>query len=331
MTGSSDLPEELRRLSVKVKTLIQGNLSPEGAPVQLYEASRHLTSAGGKMLRPYLAVKTCEAVGGREEDVLPAAAALELLHTFTLIHDDIIDNDQTRRGVPTVHSRWGIPVAILAGDLLFANVYRTVLGGGLPPERTIRVLSLITEATVKLCEGQMLDITFPNLQEVEEEEYLKMIRWKTSYLFKTAAEVGGVAGGGTEEQIAALGSFADLSGVGFQIVDDVLGLTADERKLGKPVGSDIREGKKTLPVIHALNNASQGQKALIWRAIGGNATQEEILAARDLMVSLGSVEYTKRKARGYVEAAMKRLDVIPASPAKGSLIQLCNLLVSREF
>jgi len=331
MTKSSDLPEELQRLAVKIKTLIQRNLNPEGAPEPLYEASRHLTSVGGKMLRPYLAVKTCEAVGGREEDVMPAAAALELLHTFTLIHDDIIDNDQTRRGVPTVHSRWGIPVAILAGDLLFANVYRTVLEGSLPPERAIRVLSIITEATVKLCEGQVLDMTFPNLQEVGEKDYLKMVGWKTSCLFKAAAEVGGIAGGGTEKQISALGSFAEFAGIGFQIVDDILGLTADKTKLGKPVGSDIREGKKTLPIIHALNNASQSQKAVIHRAMGGNANQKEILAAKDLIVSLGSIEYTKRKAQRYVEDAKRRLDVLPESTAKDSIIELCNLLVLREF
>jgi geranylgeranyl diphosphate synthase type I len=327
--------DELKKVSEKIKSLANKVLDPYSEPQLLYKASRHLILAGGKMLRPYLAVKTCEIVGGSEEDVLPSAAALELLHTFTLIHDDIMDHDRVRRGVTSVHARWGMPMGIVAGDLLFAKVYDMVLNVTdrvkVSDDKILRVLGLITRAAIVICEGQVLDMTFEKKNNVTEQEYIEMVSKKTSYLFKTAAEVGAVIGGGSEKQIIHLGNFAYLIGIGFQIVDDVLGLTADEKELGKPVGSDIREGKKTFPVIHALQNSDSSQKEKLLRALKKKVTREKMLEARELIISLGSINYAVAKAKEYVENAEKQLEIFPKSRAKKDLLDFSAILINRKF
>lgn len=329
------LHTELKTISSKVKKILLVMLKPQKGSGPLYEAARHLILAGGKMLRPYLVVKSCETVCGRRENALIPAAAIELLHTFTLVHDDIIDRDDTRRGVPTVHTKWDVSAAILSGDLLFATVYKAMLEEAdsktLPPKGMNTVLNLLTQAAIKLCEGQMLDITFTKLEDITEENYIEMIGKKTSYLFKTAAEVGAVVGGGTNLQIQRLGEFANLSGFAFQIIDDILGLTAEEHKLGKPVGNDIREKKKTLPIIHALQHSTSTQKITILKATDRNASKTDVLKARDTIISLGSVSYSLSKAEGYIHRAVKQLDIFPQEPTKVSLLQFANLLVKRSF
>ncbi|WP_309493244.1 polyprenyl synthetase family protein [Candidatus Hecatella orcuttiae] len=338
MASNSSLPwpDDLGEVSRKVGKIIAEMLTVEKPELQLlYQAARHLPSAGGKMLRPYLAVKTCELVGGNAENALPVAAAVELLHTFTLIHDDIIDRDPVRRGVASVHARWGEPVGIIAGDLLFAKVYEAVLEkagkGGIPESRALKVFALLTEAAIQLCEGQMLDMTYPKVEEVTEEQYFMMVEKKTAYLFKTAAQAGAIVGGGSQSQVERLGSFARLAGLAFQIVDDVLGLTASEEKLGKPVGSDLREGKKTLPIIHALHHAQLEQRALFLQVMQGTPAEADLLKARELIVSLGSTSYAQRKAEELVREALDELEGFPPTKARADLAALTGLLVRREF
>ncbi|MBS7620428.1 polyprenyl synthetase family protein, partial [Candidatus Bathyarchaeota archaeon] len=217
-------------------------------------AARHLLESGGKRIRPYILLKSCEIVGGDPNNAISFAAAVELLHNFSLIHDDIMDNDPLRRGVPTVHVKWGIPIAITSGDLLFAKTYESILKGKkispLTHDRFIECIERITTATISICEGQAMDLSFQS-SDVGEDDYLKMIDGKTASLFKACAEIGGIVGGGESTEVRILGEFAWNSGVAFQLIDDYLGLIGDEKTLGKPVGSDIREGKKTLIIIHA--------------------------------------------------------------------------------
>jgi len=327
------ISKELKEASSKVKEFLDEVL-PAKEPKILYEASTHLIKAGGKMLRPYLAIKACEAVGGVMEKVLPAAASIELLHTFTLIHDDIMDDDPIRRGVPSVHVKWGLPVAIMAGDLLFAKVYKILaekLSGVIPPKKIIKVIDILTDAAITICEGQTFDVSFSHLEKVSEKDYIDMVSRKTSQLFKAAAEVGAIIGGGTAFQVKRLGKFAGLLGIAFQIVDDVLGLEADEKTLGKPVGSDLREGKKTILTIYAFKKAKKKQKEILFSAMRKDSSQEEILEAKKVMEELGSVEYAMAKAKKYIEKAEKQLEKLPETDAKKSLINLANFVLKRNF
>ncbi len=332
---SRELVEQLNDATTKVNATINQILSGEGEPEALYKATRHLIDAGGKRLRPFLALKSCEIVGGQVEHALPAAAAIELLHNFTLIHDDIMDGDSKRRGVPTVHVLWGIPMAINAGDLLFAKVYealfRHTVAAGVPLRRVFRVAETLTEATIAICEGQALDMLFEERETVSEEEYFKMIEGKTATLIRASAKSGAMIGGGKPSQVQRLGNFAYYSGLAFQIVDDVLGLTADEKVLGKPVGSDIREGKRTLIIAYALSRANEKQRGLILSTLGDrNASAERTEDVRRTINSLGAIEYASERAERLVEKAKLQLSPFPDTSTKNALLDLSDFIISRS-
>jgi len=334
MSEAHQIQKNLLETTAPVNEFI-ANILQDKKPVQIYEASRHLIEAGGKRLRPFLTIKACEAAGGTPKDAIPFAAAVEILHNFTLVHDDVMDHDSLRRGSPTVHTKYGEPMAVLAGDMLFAKVYQSVLDyapAHISSEDVVYALQKLTDAIITLCEGQVLDISFPKATDVSEEDYLFMISGKTSALFKACAEVGAIAAGAQAEVIDALGKFAWDAGITFQIIDDILGVTAEEKTLGKPVGSDIREGKKTLIMIHALKHADEKQKKTLLEAMKGEeTTHEEIEAAVDVLREVGSIEYAKKEAKKYLETAFESLNLVKDSEAKTQLIALVNYFVQREY
>jgi geranylgeranyl diphosphate synthase type I len=324
------IESRLEDSAVKVDGFIDDLLRGEG-PEVLYDAARHLIKAGGKRLRPYLALRSCELVGGDERDAIPFSAAVEVLHNFTLVHDDIMDNDDLRRGVPTVHAKWGLPVAIAAGDLLFAKVYEALMDAAeVPCDRIKDCVKRVTDATIAICEGQVLDVSFPGMSDVSEEDYLTMIGKKTAALFKASAEVGAIAGGGSESDVERLGSYAWNAGITFQMVDDYLGVTADEKTLGKPVGSDLREGKKTLIVIHALSHASVKERKEIERVLANtSADKKSIEGVQRMLADLGSLDYALERARNYATEATTLLKGFPDSRARRDLIELVDYFMKR--
>ena len=331
----SRLSSQISESAEKVNSFIEKVVDIESEPQPLYRASRHIIEAGGKRLRPFLVLKSCKLVEGREEDAIPTAAALELLHTFTLIHDDIMDQDEKRRGVPTVHTRWGVAIAIVAGDLLFAKVYETITNytntKHVTPKRILQVLKEISEATIALCEGQTRDMMFENNETVSEEEYLEMIKGKTAALFETSARCGGILGGATKSQVEHLGEFGRYSGIAFQVIDDVLALTADEKVLKKPVGNDIREGKRTLIVVYALEKASKSQRKTILETLGNkDASPRSIQETIELIDSLGAIDYAKEVAEKSIERAKEALTSFPASENREDLISLSDLIFARQ-
>jgi len=332
----SRLSPQLAETAEKVNRFIEGVVDLEREPTILYRAARHIIDAGGKRLRPYLVLKSCRLVGGREEDAIPTAAALELLHTFTLIHDDIMDEDEKRRGLPTVHTQWGVSTAIVTGDLLFAKVYETITKftdpSRVPPKRILQVLRNISEAAVAICEGQTRDMMFEHNEIVSEDEYFEMIRAKTAALFETSARCGGILGGAKKSQVERLGKYGHYAGVAFQLIDDVLGLTADEKALGKPVGSDIREGKRTLIIVHALKHASENQRKKILETLENrSASPQRIQEIIDLVGSLGSINYAEEKAREYIKKSRKALTNFPATEDREDLISLADLIFARRY
>ena len=334
MSKAKEIQEKLNETAEPVNAFIE-NLLMDRKPSQLYKASQHIINAGGKRLRPFLTIKSCEAAGGKKKDAIPFAAALEILHNFTLVHDDVMDHDELRRGKPTVHAIYGEPMAILAGDLLFSKVYQSVLDyapAQMSSDDVVMALQKMTDAIIVLCEGQALDVSFPKATDVSEDDYIFMIGAKTSALFKACAEVGAIVACGTSETIKSLGSFAWDAGIAFQIVDDILGITADESKLGKPVGSDIREGKKTIIMIHALKNANDEQRAVLMKAMKGEeSTHDEIDSAVQVLTELGSIDYAKREAAKYLENAVKSIENLEDTAAKKQLIDLVNYFVQREY
>jgi geranylgeranyl diphosphate synthase type I len=335
MTEVVALLDELQRIG----KLVDGYLEPQLArrrPARLWEAAYHLPKAGGKRLRPFFTINVCKALGGREEDALPPAVAIELIQAFSLVHDDIIDRDSTRRGVPTVHKKWGVPTAIVAGDLLHIKAYDIVTKAALTNQRLARVLPNIIDeinrSTIEICEGQELDEELERKLQPTESEYFEMISKKTAALFEASTAVGAQAAESTSEAVESMREFGQALGIAFQIVDDILGVTADEKELGKPVGSDIREGKRTLLVIHTLTKGSCQERKSLLKALGNRkATARDSSTATKALISSGAVEYSRRKAREYTEKARTALLTLPESDYRTLLDNALTFVVKRTY
>lgn len=268
-----------------------------------------LHSDAGKRLRPIFLLLSCEAQGGNWEQALPAAAAVELLHNFSLIHDDIEDRDATRRGRPTLWALWGEAQAINAGDALFALSYRALLDlqrAGAPPERVLAALGCFDRAVLQLTEGQCLDMAFENETAVEEATYLRMVGGKTAALLGLVCELGGLLAGAPPERVQALREFGVYLGLSFQMQDDVLGLWGDPARTGKPVGADLRQGKKTLPILHgaAQSEALRARIAALKHTPTNDGAIIETCAALE---AAGSRAYAEARAAEYQHRAQEAL------------------------
>lgn len=322
-------------ISEKVNDFIFDTL--KGKPAELYEASLHYIKAGGKRLRPLITVLACRISGGKEDIAIPGAAAVEVLHTFTLVHDDIIDKDDFRRGVPTVHRLWGIDMAILAGDTLHAYAYKCLLRAvdvGVPIERVLKSMNYLTDATITIAEGQALDMLLPLRQNVSVDDYIEMVNKKTATLFAISATIGATLAGAQEKVVENLREIMTSAGIAFQIRDDILGLIGDEKVLGKPVYSDLREGKMTILVIYAYNKASENEKKKIKLVLGNRAaTIEELREVAEIIKRLGAVEYAEYLADTYAEKAINLLKTVESvdSEALTMLKDVVNFMVRRNY
>jgi geranylgeranyl diphosphate synthase type I len=301
-------------------------------PENLHSASNHIIKAGGKKIRPALVLLTAEAVGGNRKWAYKTAAAVELIHTFSLIHDDIMDGDEMRRGMPAVHTLWGEPMAILAGDVLFSKAFELVTqtqAEDIPSENVITALKTVVDSCIKICEGQALDMDFEGKLDVKEEDYLKMIYKKTAALIAAATKSGAIIGGGSEEQVEALSQYGELIGMAFQIQDDYLDVISDEEELGKPVGSDIVEGKMTLMVVHTLEAATDADKEELI-SILESGDESNTNRAIEIFNKYDSITYARDIALENVNQAKKLLDMMDDSPAKEALYNLADFVLERK-
>ncbi|MFZ2412187.1 MAG: polyprenyl synthetase family protein, partial [Candidatus Methanoperedens sp.] len=248
--------EEILQQKAKLVDEAIPKFLPITPPDEMYKAMRHLLDAGGKRLRPSALLLAAEAVGGKPENVMPAAVAIELIHNFTLIHDDIMDEADLRRGLTTVHKKWGTPGAIVAGDALYSKAFEILSCTKSEPSQLVESLELMSKTCTDICEGQWMDMNFQTRKDVTEDEYMRMVEKKTAVLFASAVKMGAVLSGANREVVRALWDFGRLTGVGFQIYDDVIDLITPEEILGKAQGGDIIEGKRTLIVIHALSKGA---------------------------------------------------------------------------
>jgi geranylgeranyl diphosphate synthase type I len=283
-------------------------------------------------MRPVLAMTVADAVGGRGDAAIPFGCCLEIIHNFTLVHDDVIDKDPVRRGQPAVHIKWDIPTAIIAGDALFARGYEALADTDVPDKDLRRLLKLVSEAIFLVAEGQQMDVDFEKLPTVSFSDYEEMVEKKTAVLFACASEGGAIIGGGSEKQIADMREYARLFGIAFQMWDDVLGLIGDPKKVGKPVGNDIRNGKRTLIVVHALENLKAGkQKETLLHALGNQmATAEEVNAAIRVLQETGSIDHIGNMAKRMAKEANAKLACLRDSREKQGLAALAEYSVARE-
>lgn len=329
----SDIANVLKEYSKIVVNAIEENLGVV-EPQELQEACIYLTKAGGKMLRPALTLIVADAVGGNKEDAINTAAAFELVHTFSLIHDDIMDDDDMRRGKPAVHKVWDEPTAILAGDTLFSKAFEMVIASkeeNAHPAAVADALAAVADACVKICEGQASDMGFEGNFDVKEDEYSEMIFKKTGALIAGATKAGAIMGRADQEVIDAMYDYGRYIGQAFQIQDDYLDIVSDEADLGKPVGSDIAEGKMTLMVVKALAEANDEDKARLIEILSNdNSSQDEVDEAIDLFNKYGSIEYAHNLALENVAKAKEVLEILDDSESKQLLIELADFVLDRK-
>ena len=297
----------------------------------LKAAMAHYPAAGGKRLRPLLATIVCEAFGGNPDRAVPFGVALELIHNFTLVHDDVMDEDDTRRGLKTVHCEYGLAEAILAGDAMFARAFELVIESDLDDSRVVKLVEILARSVRLLADGQQMDLDFEDRRIVSPGEYLEMIERKTAVLYSAAAQGGAVVGGASEPQQEAMFEYGRLVGLGFQIWDDVLDLRSDQETFGKPVLNDIRNGKKTLIVVHALDTLKEPEKTALLSVLGKkDATEEELRKGRDILEAVGSVEYASRIANEFVAKAKDKLGTLKDSEHKDALRAFADFMLSRK-
>jgi geranylgeranyl diphosphate synthase, type I len=300
---------------------------------KLIRAMKHYPEAGGKRMRPIMAMLTAEAVGRRGKAALPFGCSLEMVHNFTLVHDDVIDKDPMRRGRPAVHIAFDEPTAIIAGDALFALAYEVLADTDVDGEALRRLLRSVSDTVFLVAEGQQMDVDNEDRTDVSRDEYLDMVEKKTAVLFACAAEGGAIIGHGTEMQIASMKEYARLMGIGFQIWDDVLGIKGDAKKTGKPVGSDIRNGKRTLIVLDAMDRLDKDPlKRVLTDALGNEkASDEAVQAAIRLLEEIGSIDYARRFALDYARRAKDLLSCLPDCEERDMLRELVDYAVGRDL
>jgi len=304
----------------------------KGNPHDLYSAASHLIVSGGKRLRPYMVMKSCEMLGGKTKNAINAASAIEMVHNFTLVHDDIMDNDEMRHGVTTVHKKFGMPIAILAGDVLFSKAYQVVSSTNLPSNSVIELVSRLAKSCVDVCEGQLLDISMANSEKIpSQSQYIKMIEKKTAALFEVSCAMGAICANAKRKDVSNLSSFGKNLGIAFQITDDLIGVLGDSKVTKKPVGNDLREGKKSLPILLAINHANGENKEIILKAFGNSfATQDDIEKALKIIRRLKIEKTVRRQAQSYAQRAKKSIQSYSGS-AKNDLLALLSFVVKRSL
>ena len=319
----------------EVKPLVESRISDSLCAARhsrLSDAMMHLIQGGGKRLRATLPWLVGKAVGDSHSGLLDIGAAIEIVHNFTLVHDDIMDDDDTRRGLNAVHIEYGLPTAINAGDAMLAIAFeRLVSAKGLDNKDVAAMVNRLAWMVRRVSEGQQLDIEFEDRIAVSEEDYFEMIEGKTAVMFLTCAEIGSRMSGADDETIQCMADWGLAVGLCFQLMDDLIDVLSDSDTLGKPAGSDLAQGKRTLMVIHALSQEdSQSQRDLL--AVlgkGESATQQEIDIGLKALDDLGSIQYARERAEMYHSNAHAQLDRLPQSPALIALRELTDYQLKR--
>jgi geranylgeranyl diphosphate synthase type I len=320
---------------------------PLTPPERLYEASRYLLDAGGKRLRPTVLLLVAESLAGvdgtvdggvdyrsfpadgAEIDLMKAAVSVEVIQSFTLIHDDIMDEDDLRRGVPAVHREYDLSTAILAGDTLYSKAFEEMVDTGADPARSVAAVSRLARTCTEICEGQSLDIDFESRDAVTTDEYLEMVELKTAVLYAASASIPATLLG-AEDAVDSLYDYGLDVGRAFQIQDDLLDLTTPSERLGKQRGSDLVEGKRTLVTLHARQQGVDVDDLVEADSVDAVA-DADVEAAVDRLRDAGSIAFAREKAHELVASGKANLDVLPDNEQRAMLADIADYLVEREY
>lgn len=290
------------------------------------EIGRYIQRSGGKRIRPALLLLSARVFGTHGPNCHQLAAVMELVHAATLLHDDIIDDAEVRRGRPSVNARWGNEITVLMGDWLYMTSFTMALA-----QREYRILDILADVTRRMVEGELIQLGLNGNLEITEEQHLDVSMRKTAFLFSACTEIGGILGAADPEQQERLRLYGQNVGMAFQLVDDVLDLTSTETQLGKPVGSDLREGKLTLPLIYLVRDGRPEHRQLVATVLLENGfasvRRETIL---DLLREYHSVERVLEKARSYASCAKESISALPPSQARAALSMIPDFIVERD-
>jgi octaprenyl-diphosphate synthase len=305
-----------------VDELIKKRLHSE--VVLINQIGHYIVNSGGKRMRPVLLLLTSRAFGYEGADHLELAAVVEFIHTATLLHDDVVDASDMRRGQETANSVWGNEASVLVGDFLYSRAFQMMVG-----LHNMRVMEILSEATNTIAEGEVKQLLNVHNADLDEAGYLDVIRSKTAKLFESSAQLGAVLTGRSEEEERAMAAYGMHLGTAFQLIDDALDYSASSEELGKNIGDDLAEGKPTLPLIHVINHGTPEQAALVREALehGGRDRIDEIKQAIE---SAGAIAYTSRSAQTEADKAIAALSVLPDSPYKEALAALAGFAVQRS-
>ncbi|OLC48249.1 MAG: hypothetical protein AUH43_09885 [Acidobacteria bacterium 13_1_40CM_65_14] len=288
---------------------------------------KYIQTSGGKRVRPAVLLMSARLSGYEGDRAILYAAVVEFIHTATLVHDDIIDDSDLRRGRLAVHSRWGNDITVLLGDYLYIKSMALAL-----THDALEIIRLLCDVTLHMIEGELYQLTKNGDADISEDEHFDIIRRKTAYLFGGCAQIGGMLGKVTSDREQALREYGFNLGVAFQLVDDLLDFTGDAQAVGKPIGSDLREGKVTLPLIHLLRQQNDGAGSRIVRDIiaSHNVTEDQWSQLLRSLKEHASIDYAYRKAVEYAERAKKPLSAFPPSAERDALLALPDYVLSRD-
>jgi len=298
-------------------------------PELLYKPIVYTLSSGGKRIRPSLCLMACKAFGGDVDKAVNPALALEIFHNFTLLHDDIMDNDEVRRNQPTVHKKWNANTAILSGDAMQILAYQYL--SKVPEFCLKKALDIFTDTALKVCEGQQYDMDFETQEIVEVGDYLTMIEYKTASLIEASLKIGALVGGASDEEVELIGQFGKNLGLAFQLRDDWLDSFGDLDAFGKPIGSDIANNKKTYLLISAMQMAEGEQKDLLNSYLNDNSidVEDKIKGVKTLFRELGIDELTQRQSERFYEVSIHALEKLEISN-KTEFLNLAERLLQRS-
>ncbi len=318
------LADVLAEDMVAVNGLIRTRMASDHAP-RIPEVTAHLVEAGGKRLRPMLTLAAARLCGYDGENHVKLAATVEFIHTATLLHDDVVDESGQRRGRPTANLLWDNKSSVLVGDYLFARSFQLMVETG-----SLRVLDILANASATIAEGEVLQMTAAQDLATTEDVYLQVVRGKTAALFSAATEAGGVIAGANATQVQALFDYGDALGIAFQIADDLLDYQGDSAATGKNVGDDFRERKLTLPVIKAVAQATDEERAFWVRTIEkGKQAEGDLEQALALMAKYDTLTATRADAHDWADRAKAAILTLPEHPVRGMLHDLADYVVSR--
>jgi len=287
----------------------------------------HLLLSGGKRFRPILLLLTAKLCGYRGEDHISMASLIEFIHTATLLHDDVVDRAELRRGIESANSKWGNEACVLVGDFLFTKCFSLMVENGNP-----KILQAIAKATMLMAEGELEELVKTNDLTLTEEHYLSIITRKTAALFSAATKIGAILGNVSEEKERALSDFGTNLGIAFQLIDDNLDYSSREEEFGKKIGIDLQDGKITLPLIFTLNHCNQEEKAFIRKAVQSDfITKKAFFQVVEIIERYHGLNYTWKKAMEYVEMAKRHAHLFPNSKEKEALFTLADYVLERRL